>query len=708
MSFNGIMGSALSGLHAAQLGMRTVSNNMANVNTPGYVRTEVTQVPRVSGGAGVGVEVTGVKRVSDVFLTAASLRAKADSGASAAISNYLDRLQSQFGATTSEGGLYARLLESFSSISSALNDPTEASARISIASDLQAFFDEGARLSAEVRQMRAEADQRIGTHVQRINEILGEIEDLNAQTQRLSASSADTSGAENRQDQLMNELAGLMDVRGERQTDGRLVVATTNGVVLAGQGRLDVSYIPAGTGAHGAEFGRITAVVPATGKEIDLSRYVTSGELKGLMDVRDKELPAIAAQLSEFMSQVADALNAEHNDATAVPPPNVLTGRNTGLVGGDALTGEGRSTMAIVDGSGQLVNSLDIEFNAGGFTVNGNAGTTINDLVALINAESGGAATASFSEGRLVIEAADPSHGIANLNDEDDPSSIGGRGFAHFFGLNDIVSSSRPGFFETGLTAGTPLGTQAGATMSFKLTGPDGRVMTEVEIPADQASLGDFVNALNDPASGLGQYGSYALDDQGRLAFTPNSTYRGYDLKLTDDTSWRGDTGIQLSQLFGIGEGARNGRAEHFEVSERLVSSPQSIAFSKLDLNGAAPGDLVLTAGDARGGQALYDALTKPRSIPAAGGFGGGTASLESYGARLMGDVGARAARAERGHQAAEAVRDAADQKRADLEGVNMDEELARMTLYQTAYNASARLVQAAKEMSDVLINMGR
>jgi flagellar hook-associated protein 1 len=73
-----------------------------------------------------------------------------------------------------------------------------------------------------------------------------------------------------------------------------------------------------------------------------------------------------------------------------------------------------------------------------------------------------------------------------------------------------------------------------------------------------------------------------------------------------------------------------------------------------------------------------------------------------------MGDVGARAARAERGHQAAEAVRDAADQKRADLEGVNMDEELARMTLYQTAYNASARLVQAAKEMSDVLINMGR
>ena len=35
-----------------------------------------------------------------------------------------------------------------------------------------------------------------------------------------------------------------------------------------------------------------------------------------------------------------------------------------------------------------------------------------------------------------------------------------------------------------------------------------------------------------------------------------------------------------------------------------------------------------------------------------------------------------------------------------------MDEELARMTMYQQAYNASARLMQAAKEMTDTLLNM--
>ena len=43
-----------------------------------------------------------------------------------------------------------------------------------------------------------------------------------------------------------------------------------------------------------------------------------------------------------------------------------------------------------------------------------------------------------------------------------------------------------------------------------------------------------------------------------------------------------------------------------------------------------------------------------------------------------------------------------------DVEGVNMDEELANMVLYQQAYNAAARMIQASKEMTDVLLNMGR
>jgi flagellar hook-associated protein 1 FlgK len=55
MSLNSIMATATSGMSVAQTGLSTVSDNIANVNTPGYVRKIVDQSSLVSQGAGVGV-----------------------------------------------------------------------------------------------------------------------------------------------------------------------------------------------------------------------------------------------------------------------------------------------------------------------------------------------------------------------------------------------------------------------------------------------------------------------------------------------------------------------------------------------------------------------------------------------------------------------------------------------------------------------------
>ena len=45
-------------------------------------------------------------------------------------------------------------------------------------------------------------------------------------------------------------------------------------------------------------------------------------------------------------------------------------------------------------------------------------------------------------------------------------------------------------------------------------------------------------------------------------------------------------------------------------------------------------------------------------------------------------------------------------QRRQSVEGVNLDEELVRLTTFQQAFNASARMIQAAKELFDVLTNI--
>jgi flagellar hook-associated protein 1 FlgK len=46
--------SGLSGLRAAQTGLGVASQNIANANTPGFVRTELTLAPRTQLGEGAG------------------------------------------------------------------------------------------------------------------------------------------------------------------------------------------------------------------------------------------------------------------------------------------------------------------------------------------------------------------------------------------------------------------------------------------------------------------------------------------------------------------------------------------------------------------------------------------------------------------------------------------------------------------------------
>ena len=54
----------------------------------------------------------------------------------------------------------------------------------------------------------------------------------------------------------------------------------------------------------------------------------------------------------------------------------------------------------------------------------------------------------------------------------------------------------------------------------------------------------------------------------------------------------------------------------------------------------------------------------------------------------------------------ADAVKTEADSRRQATESVNLDEELVNLTTYQQAFNASARMIQATKELFDVLNNI--
>ena len=703
MSLNAIMNTASSGLAAAQTQLRVVSDNVSNVNTPGYVRKIAEQRTLTSQGMGSGVEVARIRLATDRFLQAASLNAGADSARMGVRHELYDRIQSLFGDPGGDAGFFSQVDGVFSVFAASAEDPTSAPRRQEALFRTQALFDEAGRIAKQIQAVRQDADSRIQSAVERTNGLLEQIEGLNLEIARATAIDGDASGAETAQSALIGQLAELIDIRVSVRPIGGVSIRTGTGALLAGEGAATLSYSPAGTITGETAFNEIWITEPG-GQKRSLLDSVISGEIKGLVELRDVEAPAAAERLAELVAHVADELNRAHNANSAVPAPTSLRGRNVGQTFESAVAGfSGQSTVAVTNAAGVIQARADIVFSGATMTVNG-AAATPGTFLSVLNAQLGGAATASFTEGRLSI-AASGTNGVAVADDATNPSIKAGRGFAHYFGLNDLISTDRPAFYDNGLTAASAHGFAAGQTLTLRFTGETGSRLRDllVAVPAG-GTVGDLVAALNNPATGIGRFGAFALAGDGSLSFT------GYGnpaptMTVLEDRTTQVPSGVSVTELFGIGGGARASRADGFALRADIRQSPSRLALAQLNL-AAAPGTRALSTGDGRGALVLADAGERAANFQAAGGSSGGSISVSRYASELAGEIGGKAAAAKSRMETADALYTEAGSRQTAHEGVNLDEELVLMTTYQQAFNASARLIQAAKDMYDTLMGM--
>jgi flagellar hook-associated protein 1 FlgK len=705
MSLNAIMNTASSGLATAQTQLRVVSDNVSNVNTPGYVRKIAEQRTLTSQGMGAGVEVARIRLATDRFLQAASLNAGAESARMGVRHELFDRIQSLFGDPGGNSGFFSQVAGVFSAFAASAEDPTSSPRRQDALFRTQALFDEAGRIAKQLQAVREDADSRIKSAVERANNLLQQIEGLNLEIARATAVDGDASGAETAQAALIGQLAELMDIRVSARPVGGVSIRTGTGALLAGQGAATLGYSRAGTINGETAFNEIWITEPG-GPKRSLLDSITSGEIKGLVELRDIEAPAAAERLAELVAHMADELNRAHNANSAVPAPTSLTGRNVGQSFESAIAGfSGQTTVAVTNAAGVIQARADIVFSGSSMTVNGAAATPANFL-SVLNAQLGGAATASFTDGRLSI-AATGANGVAVADDAAGPSDKAGRGFSHYFGLNDLISTDRLAFYDNGLTAASPHGFTAGETLTFRFTGETGSRLRDLQVAVPAGgTVGDLVAALNDPATGVGRFGAFSLAADGSLSFTgygnPEPT-----LTVFEDRTTQIPSGISVTELFGIGGGVRASRADGFALRADIRQSPSRLALAQLNLS-AAPGTQALSTGDGRGALGLADAGERSAKFQPAGGSAGGVSSVSRYASELAGEIGGKAAAAKNRMETASALYSEAGARQTAHEGVNLDEELVLMTTYQQAFNASARLIQAAKDMYDTLLGMVR
>jgi flagellar hook-associated protein 1 FlgK len=698
-SLSNILGIASSGLQASQTALSVVSNNVANVNTTGYVREVVNQTALAAGAAGAGVTVADIKRITDQYLEATSYSANGASSASAAVSSTLTQAQSLFGDPSAAGSLFSNLDGLFSGFASLAADPTSAGNAQAVSQTTQ-FFNQATSIANSLQGMSTQTDSKIGTDIATANGLLTQISDLNATISRNTVSGGDITGAQNQQSQLITQLSSLMNVKVTPTSQGGVAVTTSDGTALVSTGGA-ASLAYNGSGPTGT-----MSITNVTGVTQAFDGKLNSGEIGGLLQLRNVDLPALSSQLASLTSGVANELNAIHNSYSSVPAPTSMTGQNTGTDVATAISGfTGKTTIALVNTSTQAIDSqVSIDFDAQTISVNGGAATSFTPstfLSTLNSALSPGSAT--YANGALSLTSGSTTDGLAIQDDATTPASNAGEGFSQYFGLNNLVNSSAFTNYNTGLSATDPSGFPAGQTMTLRVSDANGNKVQDVTVTTPAAgTVADLMTALN-ANNAVGLYGSFSLDSNGAMSFTPKIP--GNSLSVVTDTTANTAAGTSVSQLFGIGAATVSNAAATYAVRSDIVASPASLAVAKLNLSAAA-GTPALAAGDATGADAIGQAGLATLTFPGVGGAAATTATLSNYAANISSVIANQAATAANATTAAATIASSATSQLSSTEGVSIDEEMVNLTTYQQAYNASARMVQAANDLYTTLLGM--
>ena len=702
-SINQILNSASSGLYTAQTGIQVVSNNVANINTTGYATEQLNQTSTVTGGVGSGVDGQSVTLAANQYLQNASLGAAADAGSASITSSMLTQAQGLFGDPGQTGSYLNQLSQVFTDFSAVSSNPSSSISSSQTVDDLTQFLNQSGTIASSLSQLGGQADNQIGSDVTTANSLMGQIASLNSKILGDQGAGESTADTQNTQNQLVTQLSSLMGIQASTGSNGTVTLRSTSGATLVGVGgAATLSYTPVNGGVSQiqiAQPGGAQAAVPLT---------LATGEIGGLLSLRNTQLPGIASQLSSYVSGAVTALNQASNGASSVPPPNTLTGSNVGIDLTTAISGfKGDTNVAVLNSTtGVVQQQVAIDFTNDQMTDGSGNVTSFSPSTFLssLNSALGGTATASFNNGVLSI-AAQTGSGVAVQNSALTPSqNTAGTSFGQYFGLNNLVTSSAPTNYNTGLTAAAPDGFTPGGVISLQLTGANGAALTDVSVTMPAGStMQDVLNSLNATTGGVGLYGQFGLSSTGLMSFnayTPGTTVS----VLGDNTQW-GTGGASLSGLFGIGGGAQSSIAGSFQVRPDIAANPALLPTATLNLS-AAPGQAALLIGDGSGATALSNAGSTQVTFGAAGSLAAITTTASQYGATLGGTIGQQASSANQANTNATAVQAEANSQLASVEGVNLDQELVKLTTYQQAYSASARLVTATQDMFTALENM--
>jgi len=306
---NTAMNTSMSALFAAQVGMSTTGHNIANANTEGYSRQQMmtsARRPQVLpwGSIGRGVNIDGIRRVQDEFLTK-NLRVQTSRLASyETVDSALYEVEGILGSMDND-----RIGDALTDFFSAWNDLSQASVQgdlkynvVAMAENLVTVMHS---IDASLSDLEENIELSIENEVSNLNGLLTEIGNLNEQIMSAEVGGQPANDLRDRRDTLLLKTSELAEISTVEREDGSVDVIM-GGRTLVARGSVTLFEAVERRSEDGSSESLI--VTMGSRREVALS----AGRLRGLVESKDVHVEKVREDLNAVVRKLVDEVNALH------------------------------------------------------------------------------------------------------------------------------------------------------------------------------------------------------------------------------------------------------------------------------------------------------------------------------------------------------------------------------------------------------------
>jgi len=296
-------------LFSQQAAMQVVSNNVANVNTKGYMRqeailNETESVQTNFGLIGSGVTIEKVMAHYDKYLESSVAKENNATEEQKTYEQYFSRIESVL--DESNTNLTSNITAFFNAWQSLSTDPLSTTARTNVEMEGANVSRSIRNIYSELKNTQSEVNNDVAQEVTDINATLKSIAEVNVKVYEEGVGGKDDATLISQRTQLIKDLSGKMDIQYFEDKDGGMTVMTSGGKILVDRG--NVNQLSAELSGTDNTYSVVWN--SGTGTTSDITNLIQTGSLKSYIDIRDNQIPGFI----DNINNLAQSLMTETND----------------------------------------------------------------------------------------------------------------------------------------------------------------------------------------------------------------------------------------------------------------------------------------------------------------------------------------------------------------------------------------------------------